>query len=125
MSRSVSRTRKSLLHPSIPSLTPTDYALISGNNVTKVAIVMELANQEKATLIDLRRSTERHCSATGTTRFLSWKLAEQLQAIRDLKGDVPNKMASLEQKGRTDSHPRLAGVLVRKRSDAEPGAQSA
>ena len=56
-----------------PSLTLTDYVPISGNNVTKVAIVVEPANQKKATLIDLRHSTERHCSTTGTTRFLSWR----------------------------------------------------
>jgi hypothetical protein len=38
-------------------------------------------------------------------------LAEQLQAIQNLKGDVPSKMASLEQKGRTDSHPHQASLL--------------
>jgi hypothetical protein len=94
-----------------PSLTPTDYALISGNNVTKVAIVMELANQKKATLIDLRRSTERHCSATGTTRPKIPFLAEQPEAIRDLKGDVPSKMAFLEQKGLTVTHVWQASLL--------------
>jgi hypothetical protein len=55
-------------------------------------------------------------------------LAEQQQAIRDLKGEVSNKMASLEQKGRTDSHSRQAESLLEKEvmpPHAEPGAQSA
>jgi hypothetical protein len=102
-----------------PSLSPTDYALINGNNIIKVAIVMELANR------DLRRSTEQ--------LLLDWDkkipfLAEQQQAIRDLKGEVSNKMASLEQKGRTDSHSRQAESLLEKEvmpPHAEPGAQSA
>jgi hypothetical protein len=69
---------------------------------------MELANQQKAALRDLRRSTER--------LLRDWDkkipfLAEQQQAIRDLKGEVSSKMASLEQKGRTDSHLRQASLL--------------
>jgi hypothetical protein len=108
-----------------PSLTLTDYALINGNNIIKVAIVVELANQEKAALQDLRRSTER--------LLRDWDkkipfLVEQQQAVRDLKGDVSSKMASLEQKGRTDSHSRQAESLLEKQVmplHAEPGAQSA
>ena len=65
-----------------PSLTPTDYALINGNNITKVAIVMELANQQKAALMYLRASTERlHRDRDKKILFL----AEKQRAIRDLK----------------------------------------
>ena len=71
---------------------------------------MELANQQKAVLRDLRRSTERLlCDWDKNIPFL----AEQQQAIRDLKGEVSSKMASLEQKGRTDSHSRQASLLAK------------
>jgi hypothetical protein len=41
-------------------------------------------------------------------------LAEQQQAIPHLKGEVSSKMASLEQKGRTNSHLRQAESLLEK-----------
>jgi hypothetical protein len=70
---------------------------------------MELANwQQKAVLPDLCRSIERLIRDWDKKIAV---LAEQQQAIRDLKGEVSSKMASLEQKGRTDSHSRQASLL--------------
>jgi hypothetical protein len=79
-------------------LSATDFALIAGNNVTKVSIAMELARQEKDAWTDMRNSCDRQ---VGVWDMKIMSLAEQQQAIRDLKGEVSNKMASLEQQATT------------------------
>ena len=105
-----------------PSLTPTEYALVAGNNIMRMGILMELAKQEKCAWTNMKNSCLR--------QELDWDkkivlLAEQQQAIQDLMGDVSGHMGRIEQKGRhidaqeeaieryIDSHPSSKSLLDR------------
>jgi hypothetical protein len=105
-----------------PSLTPTEYALVAGNNIMRFGILMELAKQEKCAWTNLKNSCKR--------QELDWDrkimlLTEQQQAIQDLMGDVSGHMGRIEQKGRIidaqeesierylDSHPSSKSLLDR------------
>ena len=81
-----------------PALTPTDYALVTGNNIAKIAIAMELATQEQAAWFSLHESCKRKISDWDIKIGM---LAEQQRAIDLLKGACESGMSVLADRART------------------------